>query len=51
MVVKAFHAHTHNVQESQYYAADSVGLMRENQVTGSSDFFCSGETSVMELLQ
>jgi len=27
MVVKAFHAHTHNMQESQDNAADSVGLM------------------------
>ena len=28
-VVKVFHAHTHNMQESQDNAVDSVGLMRE----------------------
>jgi hypothetical protein len=28
MVVKAFHAHTHNMQESQDNAADSASLMK-----------------------
>ena len=36
MVVKAFHANTHNMQESQDNAADSVGLMKENQATGAA---------------
>ena len=38
-VVKVFHAHTHNMQESQDNAAGSVDLMRDdNQVTGSAAF-------------
>ena len=36
MVFKAFHAHTHNMQESQDNVADSVGLM--SQVTESAAF-------------
>ena len=34
--VKSFHAHTHNMQESQDNVADSVGLM--SQVTESAAF-------------
>ena len=34
--VKSFHAHTHNMQESQDDVADSVGLM--SQVTESAAF-------------
>ena len=40
MVVKAFPAHTHNMQESQDRAVDSVGLM--SQVTGSAAFLLYG---------
>ena len=43
--VKAFHAHTHNMQESQDNEADSVGLM--NQVTGLPLFVVS--YAMMEL--
>ena len=34
--VKPGSAHTHNMQESQDRAVDSVGLMKDNQVTGSA---------------
>ena len=36
MAVKPGSAHTHNMQESQDNAADSVGLMKENQATGAA---------------
>ena len=38
MAVKPGSAHTHNMQESQDNTADSVGLMKDNQVTGSAAF-------------
>ena len=34
--VKPANAHRDNMQESQDYAADSVGLMKENQATGAA---------------
>ena len=36
MVIKSGSAHRGNMQESQDNAADSVGLMKENQATGAA---------------
>ena len=51
MAVKAFHAHRDNMQESQDYAADSVGLMRFDQVTEAAVFLFSPSCKYGEILK
>ena len=51
MVVKPGSANRDNMQESQYYAAGSVDLMRDdNQVTGSAVFYFYGEDTISNAL-
>ncbi len=47
MVVKAFHAHTHNMQESQDNAADSGNLII--RLPGLLLFCCLKKRTVIEL--
>ena len=51
MAVKAFHAHRDNMQESQDNTADSVGLMRFDQVTEAAVFLFSPSYKYGEILK